>query len=204
MFGLDRTVKSAYLEQFLRVPDEERYAIIQFLYVSLQVTCQHLQQKKIQKVRFKEIVQCWRCCYMSLCVTLLHNKMKVVVSLRFWAKWCVEQTLWLDWWQTSYWRADCGQCDTADQAAASTGCGWLVEATWTAAETPQSGVPCQAHLSYSTYHRSESVLDTDKRIVTKRRRGSLYIVWSLLHFDLNMTRMCGKSQQTPPIFRWAW
>lgn len=59
MFGLDRTVKAAYLEQFLRVPDEERYAIIQFLDVSLQVTCQHLQQKKIQKVRFKEIVQCW-------------------------------------------------------------------------------------------------------------------------------------------------
>lgn len=166
---------------------------------SLANTCNKRKYRKLDSRKLFNVE-----CYMSLCVTLLHNKMKVVVSLRFWAKWCVEQTLWLDWWQTSYWRADCGQCDTADQAAASTGCGWLVEATWTAAETPQSGVPCQAHLSYSTYHRSESVLDTDKRIVTKRRRGSLYIVWSLLHCDLNMTRMCGKSQQTPPIFRWAW
>lgn len=57
MFGLDITVKAAYLEQFLRVPDEECDAIIQFLDVSLQVTCQHLQQKKIQKTRFKDMVQ---------------------------------------------------------------------------------------------------------------------------------------------------
>ena len=37
---------------------------------------------------------------------------------------------------------------------------------------------------------------TDKRIVIKKkRRGSLYIFWSLLHFDLNVTRIYGKNNK---------
>lgn len=38
--------KAMYLEQFLRVPDEESYAVVQFLNVSLQITCHHLQHEK--------------------------------------------------------------------------------------------------------------------------------------------------------------
>lgn len=35
-----------YLEKLLRVPDEKRNAIIEFLNVSLQITCQHLENEK--------------------------------------------------------------------------------------------------------------------------------------------------------------
>lgn len=44
-----QTVKTAYLEKFLRVPDEERYAIIQLLDVSLKITCHHLQHRYTKK-----------------------------------------------------------------------------------------------------------------------------------------------------------
>lgn len=42
-----------YLEQFLRVPDEECYVIIQLLYVPLKITCHHLEHK--QKIIIKEV-----------------------------------------------------------------------------------------------------------------------------------------------------
>lgn len=38
--------KASHLKQFLWMPDEERYAIIQFLNVFLQITCHHLQHKE--------------------------------------------------------------------------------------------------------------------------------------------------------------
>lgn len=122
-------------------------------------------------------------------------------SLHFWARWCVEQTLWLDWLQTSCWLADCVPCGTASPRATSTGCDWLVGATWKAAGRPQSGAPCQAHLSYSPYHQSEWVLDTaDKKIVT----GGKWITTMFFGRVWWNTKDLCKGQPTPPIFRCTW
>lgn len=46
-----------YLKQFLRVPDEECYTIIQFLYVLLKITCHHLKYKHTKKC-VKETQRC--------------------------------------------------------------------------------------------------------------------------------------------------
>lgn len=82
-------------------------------------------------------------------------------SSHFWARWCAVQTWWLNWSQTSCWRADCEQCGEANPAAASAGCGWLGGAAWGAAERSQSAVLYLAHLSCLHCRQRESALETE-------------------------------------------
>ncbi len=156
---------------------------------SLAVTCNKEIQKKMMPNKHRKTVTVT--VYLTantvgIIVTYLKDQKTNIKPLHFWARWCVVQTLWLNWWQTSCSRADCEQCGTAGQEAASTGCGWLMGAAWKAAEMPQSGVPCQAHSSYPPCHQSESALDTaDKKIISKKQ-GDTIIFFSWLYIHLNI------------------